>query len=1415
MAIVNEEDGFTQLVKLNITDTLLIQGEPVLATSEMLSEGQVIKFDAATNSFVYAGATVDETTGVWTFDNSIEVPQASLKMSDTLILTEGTGVLISTDTINDVESEHVTGTITDAGSGHPGILELSNQIDVPFQPDNSTQITTNPLTTQITSSARAHVNGATFEAFAAMSNVRVTITDNASGIVIMYLPNKAVVRDGVGGFEFRAGTNFVNVNSNEASDPSNGIFNIGISPFRISAGQVIDFLIEADNVAFLGDVSGAPFLENKLQVGIDRDIAYIRDTSMIAEDYIKVNKDYTTVSAKTGGLVVNFLPTSTTDTITLGQFLAGVASTSNPTVATVSATAFSATDLIQISGTQQNDGLYEVLTHAANVLTIKGVGTTANVEDFTQDDFVNQIDSGVVTKVNISAIRAGVDGLWEEGSGNQTPIIYTDFGIQNTIYNSDDEVSGDRQVTANSNRSVVIFGYNTNQATYTTRGGLFTDGASASLSSLTSTGGDAGVTGSRSITTDENGIFVDDDLSTKGIEGRGDYSANYDNLTYTQKIYVDATIAENSFYQSDGSFTANRQVDVFSTSIGGNDAEVDIYCFNTTEASPNSWTERGRLELSKFGAAISYDTGDGVGGFTGNNLLNAASDGVIYESTSFFPMRYDQDSATYVTNMSADVKSIPNVRWVNENTFYGKDATLNNTIRNVTFEGTSQLSFVNATPTLATFTDQTSFEQNSGSLLWRHAQGDGIGGTTGESRVTISGSSMLITDTINTKGLLGAADFSANYDSNSYVQESYVKPRSGEVICVQSEADFPTAVSGVITIGGSDTYEIIENFTMSTGTRFELNGDVFFKGQGFNTTNFVADSSATFITLNGDYRIEMVDMQIQQDGTGALMDIDAINLTSEFRNVRFQGNSTGGEIILRNGRTWLETNCYHYQAAGHRMVASGGMGNLIFTQVAWEDQLTTQDMFTYEDAHTTTRVSFNTCLFLLTGSGSRGKVLEGTPVISIWEQDGGNDIPFDATTISYDIEDTTSVAQGSIDGTLVQGPGTFLVSSPFASSSISTPATTPSGVALRPDGDLISLDRVTDLIYLHDGITTTIQTSIASPGIQPRGVVWHDGNLYSVDNSSDVVSQHDGFTTTILSSVDMTVATSGIFDLAFIGGDIVLCSATDDLVYIMDGFSNTIKRTITPDWATPDLQAATYDGFSLLIYDGTLDEVFVVDPNAGTSKYSFSAIAGAEGMGYHGDTLVIITPAGDTVQIYDTPPVFDNATPNWQISNVPGVINSSDRGGSEYSNFSGVALTPPSIGAWFDIDDVSADISYHEFSENEKCFLNNESNGEVIWTGAINRGRTLTAQVLLDRIGSVSDVFIDAVVAISRDGGITFQEQLDSVGTGVLPTNTDFVSVATIPLVSDLVSGDIVKVRVRNNSTTDNLTFYSVRLSIS
>lgn len=145
---------------------------------------------------------------------------------------------------------------------------------------------------------------------------------------------------------------------------------------------------------------------------------------LVEDNHFYMNSGYETAVAQTGGLVVNYLPIATIDTVDTGGFT----NAADSTVATIGAATFAVGQFIQISNADspENNGLFEVLTHAANVLTIKGVSP---VEDFTQSTFVTDATvAGTITRVTLSVMRAGTDGIWETGVGAVTPISFTDLG---------------------------------------------------------------------------------------------------------------------------------------------------------------------------------------------------------------------------------------------------------------------------------------------------------------------------------------------------------------------------------------------------------------------------------------------------------------------------------------------------------------------------------------------------------------------------------------------------------------------------------------------------------------------------------------------------------------------------------------------------------------------------------------------------------------------------------------------------------------------------------------------------------------------------------------------------------------------------------------------------------------------------
>ena len=124
-----------------------------------------------------------------------------------------------------------------------------------------------------------------------------------------------------------------------------------------------------------------------------------------------MNKDYVAVAGKSGGLIVNYLPTATTDTVASNGF------DSTTTVDTTGVATFAAGDFIQLSGTvgdQSNLGLFEVSTHVANVLTI------AVTSDYQTAFVVDTTLGAVITKVNIGINQCNASGTWQSIIGSSS-----------------------------------------------------------------------------------------------------------------------------------------------------------------------------------------------------------------------------------------------------------------------------------------------------------------------------------------------------------------------------------------------------------------------------------------------------------------------------------------------------------------------------------------------------------------------------------------------------------------------------------------------------------------------------------------------------------------------------------------------------------------------------------------------------------------------------------------------------------------------------------------------------------------------------------------------------------------------------------------------------------------------------------
>lgn len=188
---------------------------------------------------------------------------------------------------------------------------------------------------------------------------------------------------------------------------------------------------------------------------------------LVADNYLYLNDGYTTAVVQRGGLVINRLPTATVDTVAATGFVAGVPAVSNPTVATTGSATFAVGDIIQISGATnvENNGLYEVLSHVGTLLTIRGVGLTATVEDFTDNNFTTDTTvAGDITKVAVAVIRTNSAGtFFEVGFGSVTPLSFTSLALSTTgtlqsAYDNDVDGGNANIVTTPADGAVVIAG---------------------------------------------------------------------------------------------------------------------------------------------------------------------------------------------------------------------------------------------------------------------------------------------------------------------------------------------------------------------------------------------------------------------------------------------------------------------------------------------------------------------------------------------------------------------------------------------------------------------------------------------------------------------------------------------------------------------------------------------------------------------------------------------------------------------------------------------------------------------------------------------------------------------------------------------------------------------------------------------
>jgi hypothetical protein len=193
----------------------------------------------------------------------------------------------------------------------------------------------------------------------------------------------------------------ITVSQLAASDLSNGVS---------GSGSVV--LSQSPTITGNLSVNGNLLITGETINSIANDVRF-------GDRYLFVNATYTTNTGLETGMIFNFLPTNTTSALA-SSFVAGVNGVSNPRVNTVASGLFAAGDLVLITDSTSNDGIFEVESNVGTLLVVRGVGLTAPTFSFTSTQFVAEASTGNVRRIGATVLRCDTTGNLGVASGNTT-----------------------------------------------------------------------------------------------------------------------------------------------------------------------------------------------------------------------------------------------------------------------------------------------------------------------------------------------------------------------------------------------------------------------------------------------------------------------------------------------------------------------------------------------------------------------------------------------------------------------------------------------------------------------------------------------------------------------------------------------------------------------------------------------------------------------------------------------------------------------------------------------------------------------------------------------------------------------------------------------------------------------------------
>lgn len=329
------------------------------------------------------------------------------------------------------------------------------------------------------------------------------------------------------------------------------------------------------------------------------------------------------------------------------------------------------------------------------------------------------------------------------------------------------------------------------------------------------------------------------------------------------------TTGIDTIYNADSSIIGDRTV----TAPSGRNL-----FFKSYDLLSSNFTLGADIDIINGEVDIEAFTGDGAGGINAiSRLLINTSTMQILDQINSIGLVYGAD---YSANFTA--RSLIDKGYADANSLYKTDSDIS-ADRTVTAPSGRFLLLRSQDLLDGTFTKRSDFSTHEDEIGIESQVGNGSGGISSLSRVLLNNTKMEVLDTTNNKGLVNAADYSANFTARSLVDKAYVDTfHADEVVNVWTEADFGTAVASIITLVAGTSYHIMDSFSLSSQLKIPTGGSVQIRTDNrSHVVTFTHASLAMFAGVNIG-TLALLDCVFDGNSTGTLLDIGGGVLSFKF-----------------------------------------------------------------------------------------------------------------------------------------------------------------------------------------------------------------------------------------------------------------------------------------------------------------------------------------------------------------------------------------------------------------------------------------------------------------------------------------------------------------------------------------------------